>query len=128
MATERHMLLQTQVDAMNRITDNSIARREATAGACRPRTRAADCRTGIEHVAAVGGRESLARAVKIKTAHLDAIPRLPDAVEHGAMTLVGRHESVLFTERRLHGERDGIHHAAPRRRLSVAERGQGVIT
>src|SRR6185369_8985327 len=127
IALQRQVFLQAQVDTMNRIADKAVAWRETAAGTRRPRACAADCSAGIEHVAAVGGRESLAGAVEIETAHLDAIPSLPDAVEHGAMTLVSRRQSVLFAERRLHRERHRIHHAAPRRGLSVAERGQRVV-
>src|SRR5207237_2481539 len=100
----------------------AVARRRAAANARRTRPCAADSAAGIEQVAAVGRRESLARSVEVETAHLDAVSSLPDAVEHGAMTLVGGRQSVLLAERRLHRERDRIPHADRRGRLRAAVR------
>src|SRR5258705_12161954 len=112
---------------MNRLAEYPVARGRAAAGARGPLARAANRRAGIEGVATVGRGKALTRAVEVQPAHLNAVSDLPDAVEYGAMALVGGRKSVLVTERRLHGERDRIHHAAPRPGLSVAERGQGVV-
>src|SRR5215510_4529428 len=112
MTIQRQAFLQSHIDAMNRLPDNSVACRETAAGTRRTLARTADGRTRVEHVAAVRRREPLTRTVEVETAQLHAVSHLPDAVEHRAMALVSGRQSVLLTKRLPHGKRDGIHHAA----------------
>src|SRR5258705_2091267 len=116
-ATEPERLLEPDVGAVHRLTDEVVARHDRP---IRTEPRAAG-RTDGAHVAAVAGELALAGAVEVDPADLEAAGDLPDAVEDGAMPLVGRGKTVLAPEVSGHRERHLLD-AAQRSRIAIAQR------
>ena len=103
-AAEREPALDAQVDPVQRLADEVVARHDRAVGA-----QAAVDPVGasrVPQIAAVVGEEARAGAVEVEAAQLEAVAHVPDAVEHRAMTLIVFGERVLAAEVRRHRERD----------------------
>src|SRR5262249_4775461 len=99
---EREAALEANVDAMNRIADQHIARHDRAV-----RTQAAARGTRRAEVTAIAGGEALTGSEEVQPAQLERMRKLPDAVEHGAVTLIRRGQRVLAAEIRRDFERRG---------------------
>src|SRR6185503_1406007 len=93
-AAERHSLLQPQVDPMNRLAHERIARNDRPVLAIPVHGPFADVTVQV----AGGDLIALTRSVEIHPAHLEPAARLEDAVEYEPMTLVGSRQRVLVPE------------------------------
>src|SRR6185436_18281329 len=82
-----------EIHAMNRLTHEVVARNDRAV-----RTQALRCHQTepeVTHIAAVPRGHPLAGAVKVQTAYLYSETRSVDAVQHGAMALIGDRQAVF---------------------------------
>src|SRR6185295_3016659 len=101
--TNRDRLLHAHVDAMNRQSDEGVARDDRAV-----RTQPLgghEVEADVAHVAAVPRRHPRAGTIEVEAAHLYAEGRAVDAVEDRAMPLVRRREAVAAVDVRRDRER-----------------------
>ena len=101
-AADRNTLLEPQVDAVNRIADELVARHNRAVGAqphFRQRPFIASVDSGIRTQACAGAK-------KVDPAHLQAFANVPDAVGREAVALIGDGIRVLAAHIRRQREAD----------------------
>src|SRR6185369_1479088 len=118
-AAKRDPLLQADVEAVHGIADKAVARHNGTIRAEALRDRL-ESLPEASQVFAVNGRQPLAGAIEVGPAQLEATAHLPDAVEHGAVPLVGHRERVVTAEILRDRERH-LFQAAEGRRIAIPE-------
>src|SRR5207237_7658503 len=102
MPVDRKPALQARVDSMERQADEIVPGDNRPVG-----TQASTAtRSDVAQIGAVARAVAQTGTIEIQAAYLEAVPQLPDAVEHRAVALIGEREAVLAAKIRRDREAD----------------------